>query len=217
MGQSFFHPPFLIGNTQSCNFELFSYILYPLDTITVYRYIIVEGGMLMIVNIPYMTINDICNGKTSLGKCNAETVYQIAKAFNVTVEELLEAAKEQRCSFSIFKSNVCHRLKELGDIDFLLQTLSNDDIRRYYEKAWYPECLYLLAMVDYISRLNQISLCSDYDDLRSMKLSEKVYPSGVLALALAEKNDAPKEAAWKEAIPEFKRFNIVENEVRNVI
>ena len=44
MGQSFFHPPFLIGNTQSCNFELFSYILYPLDTITVYRYIIVEGG-----------------------------------------------------------------------------------------------------------------------------------------------------------------------------
>ena len=168
-------------------------------------------------HIPYMTINDICNGKTSLGRCNAETVYQIAKAFNVTVEELLEAAKEQRCSFSIFKSNVCHRLKELGDIDFLLQTLSNDDIRRYYEKAWYPECLYLLAMVDYISRLNQISLCSDYDDLRSMKLSEKVYPSGVLALALAEKNDAPKEAAWKEAIPEFKRFNIVENEVRNVI
>lgn len=168
-------------------------------------------------HIPYMTINDICNGKTSLGKCNAETVYQIAKAFNVTVEELLEAAKEQRCSFSIFKSNVCHRLKELGDIDFLLQTLSNDDIRRYYEKAWYPECLYLLAMVDYISRLNQISLCSDYDDLRSMKLSEKVYPSGVLALALAEKNNAPKEAAWKEAIPEFKRFNIVENEVRNVI
>ena len=52
-------------------------------------------------HIPYMTINDICNGKTSLEKCNAETVYRIAKAFNVTVEELLEAAKEQRCSFSI--------------------------------------------------------------------------------------------------------------------
>ena len=178
---------------------------------------ITKYRLAQIAHIPYMTVNDICNGKTSLGRCNAETVYQIAKAFNVTVEELLEAAKEQRCSFSIFKSNVCHRLKELGDIDFLLQTLSNDDIRRYYEKAWYPECLYLLAMVDYISRLNQIPLCSDYDDLRSMKLSEKVYPSGVLALALAEKNDAPKEAAWKEAIPEFKRFNIVENEVRNVI
>ena len=167
--------------------------------------------------VPQATINDICSGKADLAKCSAGTIYRLAKVLGVSVEDILESAKEQRCSFSIFKSNVCHRLKELGDIDFLLQTLSNDDIRRYYEKAWYPECLYLLAMVDYISRLNQISLCSDYDDLRSMKLSEKVYPSGVLALALAEKNDAPKEAAWKEAIPEFKRFNIVENEVRSVV
>ena len=168
-------------------------------------------------HIPYMTVNDICNGKTDLGKCNAETVYRIAKVFSVTVEELLEAAKEQRCSFSVFKSNVCHRLKELGDIDFLLQTLSNDDIRQYYEKAWYPECLYLLAMVDYISRVNQIALCSDYDDLRSMKLSEIIYPSGIVAMALAKEDDAPKKKAWEEAIPEFRRFNIVENEVRNVI
>ena len=167
--------------------------------------------------IPYMTVNDICNGKTSLGKCNAETVYQIARVFNVTVEELLEAAKEQRCSFSIFKSNVCHKLKELGDIDFLLQTLSNDEIRKYYDKEWYPECLYLLAMVDYISRLNQIALCSDYDDLRNMRLSETIYPSGILALSLAKKDDTPKKKAWEEAIPEFRRFNIVENEVRSVV
>jgi len=132
-------------------------------------------------------------------------------------EELLEAAKEQRCSFSVFKSNVCHKLKELGDMDFLLQTLSNDEIRKYYDKEWYPECLYLLAMVDYISRLNQIALCSDYDDLRNMKLSETIYPSGILALSLANKDDTPKERAWEEAIPEFRRFNIIENEVRSVV
>lgn len=168
-------------------------------------------------HIPYMTINDICNGKTKLGKCKAETVYQIAKVFNTSVEKLLEAEREQRCSFSVFKSNVCHKLKELGDIDFLLQTLSTDEIRQYYDKGWYPECLYLLAMVDYISRLNQIALCSDYDDLRNMKLSETIYPSGILALSLAKKDISPKKKAWDEAIPEFKRFNIVENEVRNVV
>ena len=168
-------------------------------------------------HIPYMTVNDICNGKAALGKCKAETVYQIAKVFGMTVEELLEAAKEQRCSFELFKSNVCHRLKELGDIEFLFQTITHDEIRQYYNKGWYPECLYLLAMVDYISRMNQVAICSDYDDLRNLKLSETVYPSGVLALSLARQDDNPKEKAWEEAIPEFKRFNIVENEVRNVV
>ena len=71
-------------------------------------------------------------------------------------------------------------------------------------------------MVDYISRLNQITLCSDYDDLRNIRLSETIYPSGILALSLAQKDDAPKNKAWEEAIPEFKRFNIIENDIRNV-
>ena len=72
-------------------------------------------------------------------------------------------------------------------------------------------------MVDYISRLNQIALCSDYDDLRYMRLSETIDPSGILALSLAKKDDTPKKRAWEEAIPEFRRFNIVENEVRSVV
>lgn len=32
---------------------------------------------------------------------------------------------EKRCSFELFKSNVCHRLKEQGDIDFLIMILRN--------------------------------------------------------------------------------------------
>lgn len=33
---------------------------------------------------------------------------------------------EKRCSFELFKSNVCHWLKEEGDIDFLIQVLESD-------------------------------------------------------------------------------------------
>lgn len=36
---------------------------------------------------------------------------------------------EKRCSFELFKSNVCHRLKEQGDIDFLIETLKEDMIQ----------------------------------------------------------------------------------------
>ena len=52
---------------------------------------------------------------------------------------------EKRCSFELFKSNVCHRLKEQGDIDFLIETLKEDMIRQYYDKKWYPESFYLFC------------------------------------------------------------------------
>jgi len=137
----------------------------------------------------------------------------------MAITELLEQRNLslRRCSFESYKSNVCHRLKKLGDIEFLIDALESDEIRIYYQRKWYPESLYLLAMVDYISRINSVALCEDYNDLRKQKLSEVIYPSSVLALAAAKKNDAPKRQAIKEAIPEFMRFNIVENDVRNVI
>ena len=167
--------------------------------------------------IPYTTLNDICNGKTSLGKCSAETVYRLAKELHVPMEKLLESSMEKRCSFELFKSNVCHRLKRLGDIGFLAETLESDEIQAYYRKKWYPESFYLLAMVDYISRENHVDLCREYDGLRRQKLSEVIYPAGVVALCAAGRSNAPKEQALKNAIPEFMRFNIVESEVRNVI
>lgn len=56
---------------------------------------------------------------------------------------------EKRCSFELFKSNVCHWLKEEGDIDFLIQVLESDLIRKYYNRKWYLESFYLLGMLDY--------------------------------------------------------------------
>ena len=116
--------------------------------------------------IPYTTITDICSGKAKLEKCSAETIYKLAKSFDVSMEELLEPCFEQRGSFELYKSNVCHELKEKGDIPFIIDVLENNKIRKLYDKGWYAESLYLLAMLDYVSRLNDIPLCTEYDDLR---------------------------------------------------
>ena len=167
--------------------------------------------------VPYMTINDLMNYKTTLTKCNTETVYKIAKALDTSVEELIEPYMKNRPSFELFKSNVCHKLKELGDISFLMDLIDSDDIMHYYDLEWYPECLYLLAMLDYVSRVNHVALCSEYDDLRRLKLSSVVYPSSILAQDIVTNTDNAKKEAWNNSIPEFKRFNIVENEVRNVV
>ena len=123
---------------------------------------------------------------------------------------------EHRSTFEIFKSNVCHRVKELGDLDFIISTLQSDEIRRLYDKQWYPESLYLLAMVDYLSRENALPLCSNYNDIRTRKLEKVVYPASLLVYAAAMNDEQILKESWDAAIPEFRSFNIVENEVRNV-
>ncbi|MCR5066872.1 MAG: helix-turn-helix transcriptional regulator [Erysipelotrichaceae bacterium] len=167
--------------------------------------------------IPYMTLSDICNGKTNLAKCSAETVYKLSKVLDISMEELLEPCMLPRISFDLFRSNVCHRLKELGDIEFLIRSIESGDIVTFYERSWYPESLYLLAMVDYISRINEVPLCDDYDEIRKAKLRDVVFPSSIIVASEVTGNEQIKKKAIEESIPEFIRFNIVENEVRNVI
>jgi len=167
--------------------------------------------------IPYTTVNDICNNKVNLAKCNSETVYKLSKALNVSMEELLEPFVISRPNFELFKSNVCHSLKELGDIQFLIETIKNDEVNVYYKRCWYPECLYLLAMVDYISRLNDIPLCTNYNQIRQLKLKKKIYPMGVELADIVSDNEKMKMESELSAIPEFLRFNIIESEVRNVV
>lgn len=167
--------------------------------------------------VPYTTVNDICSGKAKLEKCSAETIYKICRELGISMEDLIEPCFVKRSSFELFKSNVCHRLKQLGDIDFVIEVLENDDISKYYQRKWYPECLYLLAMLDYISKSNQVPLCDKYDDLRKLKLQGPLLPAGILALASVTKNDSVMSMAMKEAIPEFMRFNIVESEVCDVV
>ena len=57
-------------------------------------------------------------------------------------------------------------MKDLGDIDFIIEALETDKIRQLYDKQQYRESLYLLAMVDYLSRLNDIPICTNYNDIR---------------------------------------------------
>jgi plasmid maintenance system antidote protein VapI len=173
--------------------------------------------------IPYTTINDICSGKAQLEKCSAETVYRISRQLHITMEEFIETSMndaigmEHRTSFETFKSNVCHRVMDIKDINFIIETLESDIIRKYFNKKWYAESLYLLAMIDYLSRENNIPLCTNYNDLRACKLTSPIFPASIVVASAAAKNDRLKNESIQNAIPEFIRFNIVESEVRSVI
>ena len=122
-----------------------------------------------------------------------------------------------RSSFETFKSNICHEVKEKGDIQFLIDTLESNRIRQLFDKNWYPEALYLLGMTDYLSNINNVPICTNYNDIRKCKLNKIVYPTGILILAAVTNDDDVKTKAIEKAIPEFLRFNIVEAEIRNVV
>lgn len=167
------------------------------------------------------TIADICSGKARIEKCSADTLYRIAKTLGVTMESLIEKemeaqAQHHRTSFDVYKSNVCHLVKDKGDIDFIMDVLTNDEVRKLYERKWYAECFYLLAMTDYLSRENEIPLCTKYNDIRSRKMKEVLYPASVVLMDKAMKTDTNRKESIRKAIPEFLKYNIVEVEVRNV-
>lgn len=175
-----------------------------------------------ISGVPQATINDICNGKAKIEKCSAETIYKISKALDTTMEALLNFRRsadenlEYRPSFETFKSNICHLVKVKGDVEFLIETIERDEIRMLFNKKWYRESLYLLAMVDYLSRINAVPLCSDYEDIRNTRLEKTLYPASIIAASAAAQDDRFKEEGLAASIPEFARFNIVESEVRDV-
>lgn len=168
-------------------------------------------------HIPYTTVNEICNGKVELNKCSAETVYHLAQALDISMEKLVRPCLVNRGSFENFKSTVCHRVKEYGDTSFIRKLLKGNFIPDYFYRKWYPECFYLLGMLDYLSRENNIPLCKDYDYIRRCKMEKLLYPAGIWALYNASNDPTVLDNARKKAIPEFLRFNIVENEVRNVV
>lgn len=53
--------------------------------LTKYRLSVLSG-------VPHATLSELCNGKTSIGKCSVETIYKLAKALGVSMETLVEDA-----------------------------------------------------------------------------------------------------------------------------
>jgi len=177
--------------------------------ITKYRLAKISG-------VPFATISDICTEKAKIEHCAAHTLYRLSKALDVTMEDLVADKLDQRISFETFKSNICHMVKDKGDLAFIIDTLESDEIRKLWNKKWYPECFYTLAMLDYLCRENDLPQCTNYNDIRSACLQKPIYPASIIAKSVASKSNRPKVDSLNKAIPEFKHFNIVENEVRNV-
>ena len=118
--------------------------------------------------------------------------------------------------FETFKSNVKHLIKEKGDIGFIIETYANDDIKRLWDSFQKAKALYLLSTVDYLSRINNLPIADNYNDLREYALTKVLLPEDLRLNKILTHNDKIEKNALEESIPEFARFNIVEKDLRDV-
>lgn len=161
--------------------------------------------------VPYATVHAICKGNADIEKCQAGTVSKLAGVLRVSTDSLLEAEKAQ--PFTFFRCAECHKVKSQGALTYLENALVQDEISAYYSEKEYAKALYVLSMIDYLSRLNDIPLCKKYNSLRGIKLASPLYASGVLLSDALENTDRHKRESAAAAIPEFKLHNIIEAEV----
>ncbi|MCD8398620.1 MAG: helix-turn-helix transcriptional regulator [Lachnospiraceae bacterium] len=167
--------------------------------------------------ISYSTIRDICTYKTALSKCSAETVYKIAKALDVTMEELVAPFSNSKRDFGNFRSNVSHSLKNKGDIDFMIALLESDDIRTYWNNDLAFESLYLLSALDYLSRKHNIQKCTNYNDIRCHKFEKLIFPTGILLKDSLFPEQNLKQKSIDECIPEFLEHGIIERSLYEAV
>ena len=133
--------------------------------------------------IPYTTLIKLVTNKSKFENCTIKTISKLAKILHIPVADLVESELEYRMPFNEFRSEICHQLKYLGDIEFIRNIITNNTINNYYKKLWYEEALYTLAMLDYVSKRNNIPLAREYNFLRQKKLKIRVFPRDTVMIS----------------------------------
>ena len=172
-------------------------------------------------HISHATLNDLYNERTNIENCSASLVHSISSAMKISMDKLYAILSYQDLSpltfndqFDLFKSNVCHELTALGDIEFIKNHLLNNDVRSYYESKQFLEALYLLAMLDNLCRKYNLPIPKEYHDIRAQKLSLLCVPKSVYLLLKSKTLKITD--LYRESIKEFLDHNIMEANIYDV-
>ena len=185
-------------------------------------------------NIPESTLRDILNGKAQMDRCEAATLYNIAYALDVSVEDILEGYwdalerdapartsvhdENSLMNFYVLADSMLGRLRATGDLAFIDGIDQNGWIERLYQGREYRCALFLLGMMDYLCRKNGVRQVARYDEYRKARLDGPVY-----ALRTLNVNDddgafqRARTEAENSAIPELGRYGIymTEEDIRH--
>ncbi len=158
--------------------------------------------MATITSIPYSTLNDIVNGKVNLEECQYKTLKKIAVFLKVNIDDLVYEKED----FQTFRNKLHHELKSQGDIPIILNILENRIIDYYLLHEDVLKAMYLLSLLDYLSKQNEIPLCQEYSDFRKQALKEPYYVGDKLG-----------KHRYENCIQEFVKHNIYEGDLYDAV
>lgn len=118
--------------------------------------------------------------------------------------------------YTNYTSEMCHMLKRMGDLSFVQNILDLVDIDVLLQSNRKKHALYTVAMIDYISKENNLPIKTELSKYRNMKMDTLSFTKGVETYTRIVKKNDMKEKALTTAIDEFLVYNIVESSVRNV-
>lgn len=172
-------------------------------------------------HISHATLSDLYNEKYSINNCHIQLFYQLSKVLDMSIEELYESLSYKNMkyisfnkNFDVFKSSVCQELKSLKDKNFLIKYLSSDIIKQYFLSKDYLKAIYLVSIIDYLCKRNDLPLVNQFNDIRKLKLDKLYVPESLFLLL--KSNQITISQVVKESNDIFLKHNIVESEIDNV-
>ena len=185
-------------------------------------------------NIPESTLRDILNGKAQLDRCEAATLYNIAYALDVSVEDILEGYwdalerdapsrtsvhdENSLMNFYMLADSMLGRLRATGDLAFIDGIDQNEWVERLYDDGQYRCALFLVGVMDYLCRKNGIWQIARYNEYRELRLDSPVYSLSTLNVNSDDGDfQRARNDAENNAIPELGRYGIylTEEDIRH--
>lgn len=172
-------------------------------------------------HICHATLSDLYNERTDIEKCSSLLVYRIAKAMDISMDDLYGFLSYQDLSlitysdsFDLFKSNICHELKELQYKRFLQKHLLSNSVEKYFSENKKAEALYLLSMIDYLCASNNLPVPQEYSQIRRCKLKRMFVPKSVYLLL--KSRSITISQLCRESIGTFLKHNILEADINRI-
>ena len=165
--------------------------------------------------IPYTTINDLINGRTIIQNVSLKHALVISDYLNIDIRKLNGLSTTEQIDFRYFRNNLLSALKREQPDIFVKKIIAKKEIDYYYKSNAKEYAFYLLALIDYLCRISNKPVYSErYNSLRKERLQQPFFVGSKLF-----KFGSIKEAEDKlkiTVIPEFKKFNIIEEDIFNV-
>lgn len=156
-----------------------------------------------------------------------ESIYYLLLNKQITIEEIYKESLPEflkhniveseidSVPFRYFRNNTLRELKRLGTIDFINKIIKDKVIDYYWKQNDKEKTFYLLGLINYLLRVNNLDKnIQPYETLNNKKLATPLFVGSDL-MSFDSVEEAEQQLGIK-AIPEFKKFNIIEEDVFNV-